>query len=195
MRPILWRSSRKLWRPTSATGSWRATTRGPTEQRAKRLAKYEKEREESRKFLREVTDAYNFHMEGEENLEGRPMWVISAEPRPGFQPQLKDARILPKLHGKLWIDRQEYQWAKVEIEVLDTLSFGLSLLRIHQGAKVKFEATRVNDEVWLPKITYVAGSARIAFVKNERAEETTTYRDYKKFHVESKVISGGEVPQ
>jgi hypothetical protein len=165
------------------------------EQRAKRLAKYEKEREESRKFLREITDAYTFRLEGEESIEGRPAWVIAAEPRPGFQPQMRDARILPKLHGKLWIDQQEYQWAKVEIEVIDTISFGLSLVRIHQGAHVKFEATRLNEEVWLPKTTYVAGSARVAYLKNLREDETTTYRDYKKFQVESRVVTAGEVPQ
>jgi hypothetical protein len=159
------------------------------EQRAKRLAKYEKEREESRQFLREVTDAYTFRLQGEETIEGRAAWVISAEPRPGFQPQMKDARILPKLRGRLWIDELEYQWAKAEIEVIDTISFGLSLVRIHQGAHLRFEATRVNEEVWLPKITYVAGSARIAYLKNDRVEETTAYRDYKKFQVESRMVT------
>jgi hypothetical protein len=165
------------------------------EQRAKRLAKYEKNREESRKFLREVTDAFNFKLEGQEDIEGRPAWVISAEPRPGFQAQMKEAKFLSKLHGKLWIDQQEYQWAKVEIEVIDTLSFGLSLVRIHKGTHLKFEATRFNDEVWLPKRTFLGGSVRLAFVKNERGEETSTYRDYKKFQTESRLIVGGEVPQ
>jgi hypothetical protein len=159
------------------------------EQRANRLAKYEKDRQEGRQFLREVTDAYHFTLQGEETIDGRATWVIAAEPRPGFQPQMKDARILPKLRGKLWIDELEYQWAKAEIEVIDTISFGLSLVRIHQGSHVKFEATRVNDEVWLPKTTYVAGSARIAYLKNERAEDTTAYRDYKKFQVESRVLT------
>jgi hypothetical protein len=165
------------------------------EQRAKRIAKYEKEREESRKFLREVTDAYDFKLEGEETIDGRATWVIRCTPRAGFQPTLKDAKILPKLQGKLWIDKEEYQWAKAEIDVIDTLSFGLALFRVHKGAAIRFEATRVNDEVWLPKRTFVGGSARIAYLKNVSAEDESTFRDYKKFQVESKVTATAEVPQ
>ncbi len=163
-------------------------------ERQKRLAKYEKNREEGRKFLREVTEAYDFKIEGEESIAGRPAWVIAATPRPGFKPTLRDAHILPKLRGKLWIDKEEYQWAKAEIEVIDTISFGLALIRIHKGSDLKFEAVRVNDEVWLPKRSFVRGSARLAYFKHLIGEDETTYRDYKKFQVESKIITGGEVP-
>jgi hypothetical protein len=99
------------------------------------------------------------------------------------------------LQGKLWIDKEEYQWAKAEIDVIDTLSFGLALFRVHKGAAIRFEATRVNDEVWLPKRTFVGGSARIAYLKNVSAEDESTFRDYKKFQVESKVTATAEVPQ
>jgi hypothetical protein len=165
------------------------------EQRAKRLAKYEKDREESSKFLKEITGAFDFRLTGEENLECRPTWIVEGTPRPGFKPTLKHADVLTKLRGKLWIDEEEYQWAKAEVEVIETLSFCLALIRIHKGAKLTFEATRVNDEVWLPKRTYVGGSMRLAYFKNEKGEDITTYRDYKKFQVESKIVTGGEVPR
>jgi len=158
------------------------------EQRAKRLAKYEKDREEGRRFLHEVTGAYNFKLEGSEPIDGRDCWVISAEPRAGFQPQMKDARILPKLRGKVWIDREEYLLPRAEIEVTDTISWGLSFVRLHAGAHLRLENTRVNGEVWLPKLVYAAGSARLAYFKNFREEDTTTYSDYKKFQVESRVL-------
>ena len=44
--------------------------------RKKRLAKAEKEREEERQFVREVADAYQFHLRGMEDVNGRPSYVI-----------------------------------------------------------------------------------------------------------------------
>jgi hypothetical protein len=51
--------------------------------RAKRQEKEEKDREDGRKFVGEVADAFNFRLEGTEQLDERETCVISAEPRPG----------------------------------------------------------------------------------------------------------------
>src|ERR1700677_3367584 len=64
--------------------------------RKKRLEKEEKDREEDRKFVREVADAYNFTLVGTEMLGGREAWVIEGQPRPGYEPPMKDAKFLPK---------------------------------------------------------------------------------------------------
>lgn len=159
------------------------------EQRAKRRAKFEKEQEDERKFLREMTSAFDFRMLGDETIDGRAVWVIECIPRPGFKPTMKHGDILAKVRGKLWIDKEGYDWVKGEIEVIDTLSFGLALLRVHKGTQIKFEETRVNDEVWLPKRFFLGGSVRVAYVKGMKGEDISTYRDYKKFQVETKVIT------
>ncbi len=52
------------------------------EQRQKRLAKEEKEREEGRSFVREIADAYDFRALGSEPVSGRLAWIIDAQPRP-----------------------------------------------------------------------------------------------------------------
>src|ERR1700693_3243840 len=52
------------------------------EQRKKRLEKEQKDREDARKFVSEVADAYNFRLIGVESLDGRETYVIDAEPRP-----------------------------------------------------------------------------------------------------------------
>jgi hypothetical protein len=48
--------------------------------------------------------------------------------------------------------------------------------------------TRVNDEVWLPKRIEVKASARVALVKTFRIEAETSYSNYRKFQVDSKVV-------
>ncbi len=84
------------------------------EARRKREQKEEKEREEGRQFVREVADAYNFHLVGAESLGGRDAWVIDAEPRPGYEPHMKDARFLPKFRFRAWIDKNDAQISLAE---------------------------------------------------------------------------------
>jgi hypothetical protein len=167
----------------------------PEDERAKRQAEEEKQREKNREFVREVADAYDFHLAGSEVLNGRDNWVIGGEPRPGFQAHLKEAQMLPKFHGRLWIDKDEMQLTKMDIEAIDTVSFGWILARIHKGTRLEFEWTRVNEEVWLPREMNFKFDARVALFKGYHEEDEETYRDYKKFRATAKIVGGGEVQQ
>jgi hypothetical protein len=161
--------------------------------RKKREQKEEKEREQSRQFVREVADAYNFKFAGIESLAGRDTYVIDGEPRPGFQAQMKEAKILPKFRFRAWIDKDESQWKKLDIQCIDTVSFGLFLARFHKGSRIMIEQTRVNDEVWLPQHVAVKIDVRLALLKDFNVEDDITYRDYKKFRTDTKIVPIGEV--
>ena len=165
------------------------------EERQKREEKAVKEREDARKFVREVADAYDFRLVGTEQVGGRDAWVIDGEPRPGFEPKTKEAKILSKLHGRVWIDKGDLQLAKMEIEMLDTVSFGWVLARIHKGTRVMLEQTRVNDEVWLPRHMTFKVDARVALFKGYNIDGDQEYRDYKKFRTSAKIVGMGEVKE
>jgi hypothetical protein len=165
------------------------------DQRKKRLAMEEKSREEDRQFVREVTDAFNFRFAGISDLEGRPSYVIDAEPRPGFEPQRKEAKYLPKFRFRVWIDKAESQWVKLDAECIDTVSFGWFVARIHKGSRLMIDLTRVNDEAWLPKHMAVKVDVRLALLKNYNVEQDVTFRDYKKFHTDTKIVPLGEVQE
>jgi hypothetical protein len=163
------------------------------EERDKREKKEEKDREQNRQFVREVADAYNFTFVGIESLSGRDAYVIDGEPRPGYEPHLKEAKILPKFRFRAWIDKDESQWKKLDIQCIDTVSFGLFLARVHKGSRIIIEQTRINDEVWLPQHIAVKIDVRLALLKNFDVEDDITYRDYKKFRTDTKIIPVGEV--
>ena len=163
------------------------------EDRKKREAKEEKEREENRQFVREVADAYNLRLAGIESLAGRDTYVIDGEPKPGYQAHLKEAKILPKFRFRAWIDKDESQWKKLDIQCIDTVSFGLFLARIHKGSRIIIEQTRINDEVWLPQHINVKVDARLALLKDFNLEDDITYRDYKKFRTDTKIVPIGEL--
>ncbi len=162
------------------------------EERDKREKKEEKDREQDRQFVREVADAYNFTFVGIDSLSGRDTYVIDGEPRPGYEPHLKEAKILPKFRFRAWIDKDEAQWKKLDVQCIDTVSFGLFLARVHKGSRIIIEQTRINDEVWLPQHIAVKIDVRLALLKNFDVEDDITYRDYKKFRTDSKIIPVGE---
>ncbi len=151
-------------------------------------AKLDKERAEERKILREIPEAFTLRLVGEETISDKPAWVIDATPKPGFHPKESRAKLLSKIHGKIWIDKAEYQWVKAEGEVIDTLSFGFGMFRIAPGGSIHFEQARVNQEVWLPSRVTIRGDARVALLKKLHGEVDITYRDYKKFQTESRIV-------
>jgi len=162
-------------------------------QRRKRLGERDKEAEEARRFVREIADAYRFRFQGSEMVQGRPAYVVDADPLPGYKPRLKDAKFLPKFRFRAWIDQAEHHWVKLDAECIDTVSWGLFLARIHKGSKIHLEQIRVNDEVWLPKRLTLNIDARIALLKNLDMELDITFRDYQKFRTDAVIRPLGEV--
>jgi hypothetical protein len=160
--------------------------------RRKRLEKEEKQRADDRRFVGEVADAYNFRLVGVEAMNGRDTFVIDADPRPGFQPKLRDAKMLPNFRFRVWIDKAESQWVKLDIQCIGTASFGWILARVHKGSNITMELTRVNQDVWLPKHVALKLDARIALFKGLNIDEDITYRDYKKFRTDIKILPLGE---
>ena len=159
------------------------------EQRQRREADYEKQREKNREFLRDVPSLFDFKLLGDEKIDGHDVWMISATPKPGAQPRHSDAKPLLKIQAKVWIDKAEYQWVRLEAETTATISFGLFIARLASGARLEFEQARVNDEVWLPKRELVRGAARLGLVKKFSLEQEVTWNNYRKFHVDSKVVA------
>ena len=145
--------------------------------------------------MRDVADAYNFTLVGTQSLGGREVWVIDGEPRPGFEPHMKESKFLSKFRGRVWIDKDDLQLAKMDVVCLDNFSWGLFLARFHKGSRFMLEQTRVNDEVWLPLHLTAKIDVRIGLIKNFDVDVEQTYRDYKKFRATAKIVGVGDVQE
>ncbi len=159
------------------------------EQRRLRVAEWEHKKQRQREPLKELPDAFTFKLAGEEALNGGVAYVIDGTPKPGYRPKSQSTAFFPKVKLRLWIDKQDYQWVKVDLESLDTITFGGFLVRLARGSHVTIENARVNNEVWLPKRAHIQGSVRIALVKVMRGEIVYTFSDYKKFQADSRVVT------
>jgi hypothetical protein len=145
------------------------------EERTVRLGK----EQENRAVLRDLLEGFDFRLLGEEVLGGRPTYVLQVTPHPGYHARGQYGKIFSKVEGKLWIDKSDFGWIKVEGQVTQSFSMGLFVARVQRGSRIVLEQTNVGDAVWLPQRLEVRGSARILFLKSLTVERIFTYSDYR----------------
>ena len=158
-------------------------------EKQRRREQAERRRRRGFAFLSEIPDMFDLRFEGDSTVDGRSVWVVFGEPRPGAKARSGDAKMLLKLRGRMWIDKATYQWARVEAETTDTISWGLFLARLNSGAKMIFEQTEVNSELWFPKRLFLTGSGRVGLLKRLAQEEEIEWSNYRKFSVDSKIVT------
>ena len=162
------------------------------QERAARIAKYQKEWKRVFVLLRNLKGAFDFKMMGEETVEGHSVYVIRATPRPDYQANSRETKILTGMQGTLWIDKESYRWVRVEAEVIKSVWFGWFIAKVDPGTQFLLEQTPVQDPaqagIWLPKHFRMTVNASVLWHRKEYTHDET-YRDYRP-------ISGpGALPQ
>jgi hypothetical protein len=165
------------------------------EQRQKRIAKYEEQSKKEREFVQEVANAFNFKLESEEMVNGRPAYVVTGEPRKDYHPSTREGKILAKTRGKMWIDIASTHWVKLDVEFTDTVSFGWVLARVRPGTRVSIEQHLFRDDVWVPNDVKFKLDARVGVFKQLYQNIDVTFRDWRKFSSESKILDYSELEQ
>jgi len=145
---------------------------------------FQRRRERYRKAVREIPDAFVFRLLGEEEINSRPAYVIEALPKPGYNPVDRNSKLFTQVKGKLWIDKSDYRWARIEAELLDTVTFGWILVRVHKGSRVRLTQEPVTQDVWLPREMWYRVSLRIGLVSLRSMEVATQYGDYRRVESE-----------
>lgn len=166
----------------------------------KNMSDEDRQRERDKKqdkFRREIADELpvmlNYEIVGEDEFNGQPVWVLSATPKRDYHPNSMAGKLLSKLSGKVWITKNDYQWVKAEADLADDFTVGWFLFKLRKGTHLEFEQARINDEVWLPKRTFVQGSGRVA-VKSGYFRSVTEFSEYQKFSTDVKITGFAEVP-
>lgn len=146
-------------------------------QRAKRIATYQRERDEDHLFLREMADAFSYRLLGSDVADGRSVFVLEAAPRPEYRPPNTKAKVLTHMRGKLWIDKEECQWVKVEAEVTAPVSLYL-VAHVGPGTRFSLEQMPIGKNLWLPKRFTMQTRVTVFGVPQQRKEEEM-YSDYR----------------
>ena len=148
-------------------------------QRTARLAREERERS----YYKEIPDAFDYKIVGEETLPTGPAWVLEATPRPGFQAHSRYGQVFPKMRGKLWIDKKDIQWVKADAVATSNVHFGWFIASLSKGSHIVLEQTRLPDGAWVPLRLQAKASAR-TFFSHHHFDEEITYSHYGKGRAE-----------
>ncbi len=151
----------------------------------KRLAKARQEEEQA---IDEIFKIFKFEIEAREVIDGYPVLRVRFEPRPNYQPRLKDVRQAKKMRGVAWVHEPDHQLVRMEVELLKPISFGWGLVaKLHKGARLEFSRRLINDEIWLPSQSRVKAAARLMLFMGLRLESVDTYSNFKKFTVDTAI--------
>ena len=146
-------------------------------QRKVRMAKFHQDRSEERLLMNQMVDAFKFKLAGEQRVNGYDCYVLDAQPDPDYQPPVEKARVLEGMKGRLYVDRHNYHWVKVEAEVTSPVNFGFFVAKVKPGTKFELVQSPVGG-VWLPKQFSQSVNASVLGFYGLRNHEEDTYSDY-----------------
>ncbi len=149
-------------------------------ERRQRVGRYQKDRQRNRLLMEQLTKAFDFRLLGEEKVDQYEVYELEAKPRPGYQPPNREAQVLTGMEGKLWIDKNTFQWVKVEATVIHPVSIAGFLARVEPGTRFELEKAPVEDGIWLPKHFAVNAHSKILFVFGHSTQADETYFGYHK---------------
>ncbi len=159
------------------------------QQRAQRIAKWEKDRKRDHLMMEQLTKAFNFKLLGEQRLAQYQVYVLKATPRKDYQPPNMQCQVLTGMQGKLWIDTQTFQWVKVQAKVMRPVSIEGFLATVLPGTHFELEKMPVGDGIWEPAHFSMKSQAKVFFLFNHRSQENDVYFGYRKSSRQTAVAS------
>lgn len=148
------------------------------QQRAERIAKYQKERTRDHSLMEQLTKAFDFTLIGQDKLDGFDVYVLKATPHPGYHPPNMETQVLTGMQGKLWVEKNSFQWVKVTAQAIHPVSIEGFLARVEPGTRFELENMPVSDDIWLAKHFSMKAHARVLFLFSHNSADDETYSDY-----------------
>jgi hypothetical protein len=160
-------------------------------ERQKRIEKYTSDRNHDRAILTELCDAFDYTVSGEQRIDGREVWVLHGTPKPNYVAKSREAKVLAGMEVKFWIDKQTYQWPRVEAEVKTAVSM-YGIAKVNPGTRFILEQQAISSNLWLPKRFQIQVSATAFGFINQDSTREETYSDYRRAG-EATTASGGKI--
>jgi len=157
-----------------------ARQRETTDDRARRLDKYQRERHRNKLIADELTQAFEFARETDQTVGTFDTYVFHATPRREYQPPTLEASVLTGMEGRFWIEQKSFQWVKVEVTVTRPVWIAGFLARVETGTQLMLEQSPVESDVWMPVHFSMKTRGRILLLFKQRAQIESTFFDYRR---------------
>ena len=96
----------------------------------------------------ELIAKYNFAIVDRKPVNGRPAYVLTFQPKPGLPLKRVSDRLLNQLAGKIWIDEQEFEIAKIEVHLQSEVTLWGGILASMKRLTFTLGRTRLEDGIW-----------------------------------------------
>ncbi len=150
------------------------------EERARRIAEYQKQRERAHRIIEEIPRAFDYTVTATRPAGSRTVYVLRATPRKGYNPPNVESQVLTAMRGEFWIDTITFQWVRASAVVLRPVSVDGFLARIQPGTEFEVEQMPMSGKVWLPKHFQIRSRSSILFFLHHHINEDDTYFDYRR---------------
>ena len=154
--------------------------RESVKEREERIGQYNKERDQGRAMMGELTKALDFTLSGKQDLGSHGVYVFKGTPRADYHPPNKQAKALSGMQGTLWVDAVNFHWVKAEAEVVRPVWIGGFVARVEPGTRFELEQVPVADGLWMPSHFSMAAKATIFFLFPHREKSNESYFGYHK---------------
>ncbi len=169
-----------------ATDMAQRLSNDPAKERARQQRDYDRARRDRDQIVDDIFNVFDIRMIGRERIDGHDVIAFSLTPRRDAAPRTGDGKQMRHFRGRAWISESDYELVKLDVEAIDTLSFGFgAVARLHKGSRLSFLRRKVNGEVWLPAVVSYSGSARVGLLVTLRRTGTSEFSDYRKYSVET----------
>ena len=129
-------------------------------------------------FNEELIGRFVFTIEAEEPLRGRPSYRISFRPRHGRLPiRRRIDYALNKARGQVWIDRETFEAARVEVELIDKVRLWWGVVGTISHARGSFDRGPVLGDIWA-QLQYETYTDIRAFLRRTRRAELRQWHDF-----------------
>src|SRR5689334_13533929 len=122
-----------------------------------------------------MEDALDFQLAGEETVHGYDCCVLDATPKRGYQSNDRETKVLTGMRGRLWVDKNQYQWVKVKAEVIKPVSLFGFFAKVGPGTRFQLEQAPVTNNLWLPSHFSMRVNASAFGFINENSSDDETY--------------------
>ena len=160
-------------------------------ERLKDARAQDKARQQYSAAVDDIFRIYDIRMLQRESIDGIDTILAMLTPKPDARPRTDDGKVMRHFKARAWISESDYELVRVEIEAIDSLSFGLGLLaRVHKGTVATYQRRKVNGETWLPaQVTWTA-SARVLLLRRLRLRGVSEFSNYRRYSVDTKTTIG-----
>jgi hypothetical protein len=148
--------------------------------RARRLADYERSREHAHRFIEELPQAFTYTVRSTDRVQAGTVYVLDAAPRQGYDPPNVEGRVLTGMRGQFWIDTRTFQLVRGWARVLHPVSIEGFLATVEPGTEFEVEQQPVAEGIWLPTHFAIHSRSAILHLFHRQNSEDHTYFDYRR---------------